>query len=434
MLLLLEGILKANTAFMIGQGTDEGSDSDVLRNADQELFIPGTTLAGICRHFLEKQFSGDNTVDINKIFGSKQQGRQEDISESEIIFCDAFEYRGENYKSALTSVRDSVRLNYKVAVDKSKFDYEVVEAGAKFVFRLEWLTEEVDIAKKIIQSLITGFNKGDIRIGAKTTRGFGAFVLDDVCYKELNLNKSDDMKKYIDKEFELTEWKDIDNMAEYKSSYETINTKLVLESFLFIRNYATLEKVHQEDGKGKFVDAETIRDSEGNPIIPGTAWAGVFRHHCKEVLERVKYESQAKREDLLNTMFGYQTAPDNEGGTPKTDKKTMSNIIFKEVKIDKESVVILNRTRSAIDRFSGSALQTGALFTERIACKKDGYKTEIDVEIKIKKNIDKFKLIKSLIDICIKDLQEGVLTVGGNTSIGAGIFSSQNKEGADGRV
>ncbi len=33
MLFLLEGILEAKTAFMIGQGTDESSDSDVLRNA-----------------------------------------------------------------------------------------------------------------------------------------------------------------------------------------------------------------------------------------------------------------------------------------------------------------------------------------------------------------------------------------------------------------
>ena len=66
-MIALKGILTAKTAFMVGSGDDEGSDSDILRTGDGEVFIPGTSLAGICRSYLEES---NKSIDIDNIFGT----------------------------------------------------------------------------------------------------------------------------------------------------------------------------------------------------------------------------------------------------------------------------------------------------------------------------------------------------------------------------
>ena len=53
-MIALKGILTAKTPFMIGSGESEGSDVDILRNKLGEVFIPGTSLAGVCRDYLEE--------------------------------------------------------------------------------------------------------------------------------------------------------------------------------------------------------------------------------------------------------------------------------------------------------------------------------------------------------------------------------------------
>ena len=103
--------------------------------------------------------------------------------------------------------------------------------------------------------------------------------------------------------------------------------------------------------------------------------------------------------------------------------------MVKECELEKDSVVFLNRTRTAIDRFSGSALQTGALFTGNIACRNDDKQPEkITISIKIKNDFKDMKLAKSLINTCLDDLGNGLIAFGGNTGIGAGIFEEYKGE------
>ena len=63
-MIALRGILTAKTPFMIGSGESEGSDVDILRNKSGEVFIPGTSLAGVCRDYLE-----DISTETKYVFG-----------------------------------------------------------------------------------------------------------------------------------------------------------------------------------------------------------------------------------------------------------------------------------------------------------------------------------------------------------------------------
>ena len=404
---------------MIGSGEEDTSDSDVLRDRDGNVYIPGTSLAGVSRHFLETV-----GIDTNDIFGKIDNEKD---FESKIKFFDAFAAN-----EVSTSVRDSVRLVDKISLDGSKFDYEIAEAGAEFIFRLE-LNFTKDEEMKICAYIINGFRNGDIRIGGKTTRGFGVVDIHDIKYLQLDLKKKEDMDNYINldrcwsevnKELACEELK----KAKYDSVYETIERDFSLKSFLFIRDYGSTKKV--EDEESKFVDAQTLTNAKGNPVIPGPSIAGVIRSHCRKILDKVGYGTEKEIQDFINKLFGYETEVGEDGKMSReNEEKIKSKVLVKECELEKDSVVFLNRTRTAIDRFSGSALQTGALFTGNIACRNDDKQPEkITISIKIKNDFKNMKLAKSLINTCLDDLGNGLIAFGGNTGIGAGIFEEYKGE------
>lgn len=426
-MILIKGILKTCTPFMIGSGEEESSDSDVLRDSDGNVYIPGTSLAGVSRHFLETV--GINTDDIfGKIDDEKEaEKKTKNDIESKIKFFDAFAIH-----EVSTSVRDSVRLVDKISLDGSKFDYEIAEAGAEFIFKIELNTCSCE-EMKICSYIINGFRNGDIRIGSKTTRGFGVVDIEDIKYLQLDLTNAEEMETYINLD---RDWNIVDKpfsaeelgKAQYEGVYETIERDFSLKSFLFIRDYGSTKKV--EDDDSKFVDAQTLTNAKENPVIPGPSIAGVIRSHCRKILDKIGYKTEKERQDFINDLFGYETDVGEDGKLKReNEKKIKSNVLFKECELDKENIVFLNRTRTAVDRFSGSALQTGALFTGNIACRNDEKQPEkVTISIKIKKDFEDMKLAKSLINTCLDDLGKGLIAFGGNTGIGAGIFEEYKGE------
>lgn len=413
-MIALKGVLTAKTPFMVYGGESEDSDADIIRNKNGEVFIPGTSLAGVCRDYLEKV-----GIDTGDVFGFGATGESSDEKESDIIFYDAFAREEIN-----TSIRDAVRLERRVSKKGCKFDFETAEPKSSFDFRMEINHTDSNVELDICKRIVLGFCMDDIRIGAKTTRGFGIFDISDIRYLELNLDKKTDIKRYIN-----FSWDDVkddfverikDEDRKESDLFITLEKKLTLDSFIFIRNYATIDKVEQTNDS-KFVDAATLTNKDGDVVIPGTSIAGIFRNHILRFLDKVGYE---KREQFIDKLFGYQIKDDElKNKKTKDIVKSKSNIFFDEILIKKDGITMINRTRTAIDRFSGSALQTGALFTGRVAYKKDvDNKNPICLKVKIKKDFKEAEFAKELVEICFSDIEKGYLAVGGNTSIGAGMF------------
>ena len=257
--------------------------------------------------------------------------------------------------------------------------------------------------------------------------------IEDIKYLQLDLTNAEEMETYInldrgwnivDKPFSAEELEE----ARYEGVYETIERDFSLKSFLFIRDYGSTKKVEGDDSK--FVDAQTLTNAKENPVIPGPSIAGVIRSHCRKILDKIGYETEKERQDFINDLFGYETEVGEDGKLKReNEKKIKSNVLFKECELDKDNIVFLNRTRTAVDRFSGSALQTGALFTGNIACRNDNKNPEkVTITVKIKKDFKEMKLAKSLINTCMDDLGRGLIAFGGNTGIGAGIFEEYKGE------
>ena len=155
----------------ISNGTAENTDSDVLKNASGEVFIPGTAIAGAMRNYLG--------LDKNKncVFGyaDGENGKM-----SSLFISDAYIDSIDDYS---ISVRDGVGLTEgKTAIPGAKYDYEVVETG-KTVIRIEKVIraqDENSDGVEEIRELLSAVQQGAIRFGFKKNRGLGRLRINKV--------------------------------------------------------------------------------------------------------------------------------------------------------------------------------------------------------------------------------------------------------------
>ena len=96
----------------ICNGLSKNTDNDILKNSLGEIFIPGTSLAGAMRNYLE------NDNNSKSIFGYAN-GNEGEMSS--LFIADTY------IDKTNISVRDGVGLNKdKIAIDNQKYDYEIV--------------------------------------------------------------------------------------------------------------------------------------------------------------------------------------------------------------------------------------------------------------------------------------------------------------------
>lgn len=379
-------VFRLASALSVGSGENQYSDGDIVRDSVGDPFVPGSSLAGIYRLFLEEK-------EVEYYFGSARN--EEKGAGSRMLVYDAKLHnpgKGSFYRSVL---RDCVELDkWKTGKAGSKFDFEVVEPGAKFVTYLEQNCKAAD--RDIGEKLAVRWKNHQVHIGRKTMRGLGNIGNVTIYRKEFDLTEPTDLDKWLDFDmYREEDWTDEDiwkkETPEIKrKNVNSISFTLRQKSGISIRRYTT--KV--SDGQSQ-PDAEQLtcimgEDGKEIPYIPGSSWSGAFRHHMKNLIP-----------GCTGDYFG--------------SCKNRSLVRFDESFIQGASGKIL--TRNAVDRFTGSVIET-ALFTEKMWY---GGETELRIEIPDDTS-DEFRqaLAASLVD-----LHMGILSVGGLTAIGRGIFEGK---------
>lgn len=377
----------------VSSGEDEWTDSDVLRNWDGEPFVSGSSLAGAMRAYLEKE---KNESCLMGYSGIDDVGKMSSLFISDIVFQDGYQ----------TGVRDGVALGInKTAKTGSKYDVEILEHGAGGTFYMELVVREADNEREMDKELVrlfTGIRLGEIRLGQKKTRGFGEFRLTSIKCSIFDRNNYLEYAKAYDADY----W---EKRADEKEAWEKrescehkkilIEVPLKLTGGISIRQYAAI--------KGQ-PDFTHITDN-GVPVIPGSSMNGAVRHRICEILNELGENNVIKHENvkgIVDTMFGYV----DESGAK------ISAIVVSESKI--KGATPLTMTRTGVSRFE-SAVKKGALYKERTYVG-----GTVTLKISVNKNTSgDEKWMIGLLLLAIKDLQNGYLSVGGETAIGRGLFS-----------
>ena len=380
----------------IGNGKNEKTDQDIVLNSRGIPYIPGSAVAGVFRDACEKVMGDEWT---QRYFGSIRDNCNDNktITESQFRVYDAY-IQSEEY---FVSRRDGVALDdYKYGIPGAKFDREILESGIIFRTFIERdmdtnESEEDDAFNKLAEVL----HNIPIFFGSKISRGYGRVGNFKIFKKEFSFDTKQG-SGWLDFDMYTYDWlkksSEISKSDKVFLENKKITLELALQGGISIRQYTTeiKEGVEQVPDMKQLIIRQ--KNETGNieevPVIPGTTWAGAIGHRMK-----LFYPNVSK-------YFG-------KGGE---DGKMRSKIFFSESQLkDAVSKVI---SRNAIDRFTGSTVD-GALFTEQIYY---GGTTVLEIYFDLYKEID-LDFIKSLA-VALSDLHEGILAIGGGTSIGRGIF------------
>lgn len=380
----------------IGNGKNEKTDQDIVLNSRGIPYIPGSAVAGVFRDACKKVMGDEWT---QRYFGSIRDNCNDNktITESQFRVYDAY-IQSEEY---FVSRRDGVALDdYKYGIPGAKFDREILESGIIFRTFIERdmdtnESEEKDAFNKLAEVL---YNI-PIFFGSKISRGYGRVGNFKIFKKEFSFDTKQG-SGWLDFDMYTYDWlkksSEISKSDKVFLENKKITLELALQGGISIRQYTTeiKEGVKQVPDMKQLIVRQKNKSGklEEVPVIPGTTWAGAIGHRMK-----LFYPNVSK-------YFG-------KGGE---DGKIRSKIFFSESQLkDAVSKVI---SRNAIDRFTGSTVD-GALFTEQIYY---GGTTVLEIYFDLYKEID-LDFVKSLA-VALSDLHEGILAIGGGTSIGRGIF------------
>jgi CRISPR/Cas system CSM-associated protein Csm3 (group 7 of RAMP superfamily) len=417
----------------VGSGQKEQTDYDVLCDADGRPFVPGSSLAGAFRHYMEEIFAGEEEREaIQGLFGP----RLRDVGLKSRLICHHMTF-GED---AVLSKRDGVRLDeYKTAVQEAKYDMQFVERGTPFKLRLEWVirsdkadTEAEATEEALLCTLIDGLTQGKLTVGAKGRRGFGELAVTGVGVRKFDHRNKEEIRQWLD-----WNWNGMEEICEswqsgisgLISEYRTVDlterrtceeyelcVPLKIKHTIMIRHYAT-----DPESEGLDADYVQLKDGKAYPVIPGTSWAGAIRHHLAALLEELGVEEEDAKKKL-NELFGQLSKQRDANRSEASESAlTASRLRFAESVI--EGGTDLPTTRTAVDRFTGGA-RTGALYTSRPWV--DGT-TKLRVRWRYQRGKDDDispDVICGVMIWVIRDLEDGLLAVGGETAIGRGMLDT----------
>lgn len=401
--ILITGNLVLESPLLIGDGTGETVDNfrdvHVLKNRQGKPFIPGTSLCGVLRQWLEDVLPAWTM----KIFGDDKK-MQSSIQFEDIVLAD-------NDKII---PRDGVRIDglTGTGVKGGKYDFEVVERGATGRLKLAMTLRGIHVDEKFngdknysleaireVIALLLGRLRDGIRLGALTTKGFGL-----VAAKNLDANIYD----FRDKA-DVAAWlvggdgaqKILPSTEKISASPKdfVVNAEFNFNSSFIVRDY----EVTAEDKK-QTVSAVTLK-SHGDFVIPGTSLKGILRHRAEYIFGKLGLDKK-----FLDDLMGTTT--------------NKSRFVVAESYIAAENFAEVNHTRNKIDRFTGGTLQ-GTLFTTKPAYQKNFGAATLDIHFEIR---DAKKSEAGLAIFLLRDLWFGRVAIGGEKSVGRGTVKGLSAE------
>lgn len=162
----------------------------------------------------------------------------------------------------------------------------------------------------------------------------------------------------------------------------------------------------------------------GVPVIPGTAWKGVFRHRVEFILSACGAD-MATRTRIVGRLFGEAAVQRHSSGV-STGGRGMLRFLDTAIRgANGPKPPEVKRTHVAIDRLTGGA-RDGLLFTVRAIDEGAKTRTQIESDSKLETPIH------TLLRHVARDIDDALVGVGGMTSRGYGTLRLTNRNFLDG--
>ena len=445
-------------------GGDETSvaDMSLLQDENEKPFIPGASIAGAARSFLARQTQpwnkyrkGHEDLTLKRLFGGdmrqqRQQSEKDNDNMSALIVADA------HCEQASTSIRDGVRVDTRFgsAAAGAKFDVEVVERETEFELNLECVIrrgDNSDTLADMFLNLLQAFQHGGIRLGARTRRGYGHGKVESWKVRDLLMNDPEDVKAWLNRDIWSCAEKPLtlcplqydESICLVLPAHRPENTLappllqpdqrryFQIEADFALRTSLLIRSSPAEPDAPDMVHLQ----SAGKPVVPGTSFAGAFRHRAALIADILGWKPQKTNDyedaDAVCDMFGpIHKQKSNEEQEHKEDRQEelWASRIWIEEKLV-QNVESQWQHRVAIDRFTGGSLD-GALFNE-----KPVYPIRLD-DFAQEASTPNLRLVLTLEEpedaeiglllLTLRDFWQGHAALGGETSNGRGTLRGIN--------
>lgn len=382
--------MKQNSPLRVGNGMNESTDSDLLMDGRGLPFISGSSIAGILRSMLPKE-------EAVRIFGNVEG---DVISESHVLVSDAVLDADVKAEDIRISVRDGIEVDdWGSNVPGGKYDFQAAESDKEYTCILEWSGEEEEEVISILEPLVRKLVGNGIYAGARTTRGYGAL---SVKAKKREFQFPEDMEAWLSfQAFAPDTFEGAKELQSEAAAGEDLNIDVRIRiNGSFSVRVKTSDYMELEDGT--VPDSVPLMSRNEKPVVPGTTWAGCFRHHMRSIIRELGEIDRKKEMEELDLIFGKS----KEAGQHQKSK-----LMFSETEIQGGKRHIT--TRNAVDRFTQAPKNTG-LFTSAVWQGGTGA-----IHICVNENAMS-KLQKKLLSIALIDLDLGLMSFGGEAGVGRG--------------
>lgn len=419
--LILEGDLQLLSPLHIGSGENDLTDLDVIKDCNGKPFITLTSFIGALRHHLKKNYPIDDN-ELNQLFG---YAKDEESRGSIIVGSDLF--LTYNPKS-LVSTRDGIKIDLKTGLvaDKAKYDYQIVDKGAKFSFKLESTYPSDSISKDTLLRYYATIkemlkeNESDcqspgLRIGAKTNNGLGKIKFINEKIFDFNFEKSENVIAWLQDSKPIP----VDNLNAVP--FKPFENDLIIDAYFDLKT-SLIQRSYNDDPS--MPDASHIQ-SQGEDILAGSGTKGAIAARARKIVNTIWDENDEENKTVfLDNLLGYVYDKNDE-----TDKRENKKPRIGKLQIEERTLpayVAELQARIKLDRFTGGTV-SGALFDSMPL-----FNTEkLGKEIVINKKCTRITLrVKGcseaeagLMLLVLKDLWTADLPIGGEKGIGRGVFN-----------
>ena len=391
----LTGNIKTASPLLIGSGKEEKAgtkevDTYVLKDKNEQPFIPGTSLAGVLRHLF-------NGSPAQELFGYITDKTTDDGVQSAVAIDDIL------LENATIVSRDGVSIDTYTGttIQGGKYDYEAVDRGATGTLSMVITIRQhhVDTLPSVytdIRRIADLLASGAVHVGALTAKGFGKLSFKNVKVITYDFTNPADVAAWLLRKPATNTYTGQDISAIRKNTF-VIEGDFALRTSLLVRN----GDVSKDDRDAKIHATPLL--SGKDYVIPGTSLKGALRHRAAYILRTL-----GKDETLLHNLMGF------------SDKQTKQKSRFMTDEIYfKQGVTEAKQTRNAIDRFTGSTMDS-KLFAEKALWQKEKGKPVLHIRYQI---ADCKPWEAGLALFLLKDLWTGRLALGGDVAVGRGYVS-----------
>jgi CRISPR/Cas system CSM-associated protein Csm3 (group 7 of RAMP superfamily) len=415
-----------------GLGEGDMVDMDLARDGRGRYYIPGASLAGPMRSWMELNLiscdgkeNGEAIAD--NLFGymKKDEGDREGYA-SYLFVEDAVIEDDKQTRER----RHGIKIEEPSGTAKDKFFYTRALLPKGSSFRLEM---ELDVEKgqrtavEALKLLLEALQKGEIRFGACKTRGFGTMKLENI-----NVDYYDFSGKEAS---ELDHWLKGENAGkrglDALGGTNNIFIKTDKERYEITIQWQPVSKIMVKSGRNgieTYMLPLVSRVEKGVvPVIPGASIKGVLRSQADRILRTVFGGDTEETIKIVKDIFG----DEEQSGRifvndvylrPEGNDIPSAGHWFSE-KSDAMDRVTEHEDHVAIDRFTGGA-SGGALYSARPVKKGiswDPIRVVVDFSARSQATEERTRLVElALLELVVRDMECGLVPLGFGTNRGMG--------------